>query len=324
MMVAASAACSFADSVGEDTLVVVDHLGGHLRLWRTSCEALLELGVVVQPEEEGSQQRAYYARLVERASRRKAGGSLTLLLLQPSVSVLTEDEGERESYTVDDFADFSQRVQARVQMLADKGIELSEEVLVKVGIPLPGSDHPSTGKGQRSAQHLEELTSLVDGHIDLRENLAAAGRVPPLDPANSLTRIGVGSNALRPLSASEAMRSVTRALRLELAAASDPVHIEEAQARRAGAYLATLQQPSPTPMPLAEEVALLLAASEGLLDEPIASRSSSEAVDLLSRLLCHLRAECAPSLDLVTRKGLLSDSAAEELRDATAAFIAGQ
>lgn len=61
-------------------------------------------------------------------------------------------------------------------MLADKGIELTEEVLVKVGIPLPGSDHPSTGKGQRSAQHLEELTSLVDGHIDLRENLAAEGK----------------------------------------------------------------------------------------------------------------------------------------------------
>ena len=28
----------------------------------------------------------------------------------------------------------------------------------------------------------EELTSLVDGHIDLRESLAQAGRVPPIDP----------------------------------------------------------------------------------------------------------------------------------------------
>lgn len=71
-----------------------------------------------------------------------------------------------------------------------------QAVLVKVGIPLPGSDHPAAGKGQRSQQHLEELTSLVDGHIDLREGLAQAGRVPPIDPSNSLTRIGVGSTKL--------------------------------------------------------------------------------------------------------------------------------
>ena len=70
---------------------------------------------------------------------------------------------------------------------------------------LPGSDHPAAGKGQRSQQHLEELTSLVDGHIDLRESLAQAGRVPPIDPSNSLTRIGVGSTKLRPLSMTAAM-----------------------------------------------------------------------------------------------------------------------
>ena len=69
-------------------------------------------------------------------------------------------------------------------------------MLVKLGIPFPGSDHPVAGKGQRSQQHLEELTSLVDGHIDLRESLAAAGRMPPIDPSNSLTRIGVGSTKL--------------------------------------------------------------------------------------------------------------------------------
>ena len=140
--------------------------------------------------------------LVERAVRRKAGGSVTLILLQPSVSVLPSDESLKAAYTLADFetAGFTNTVCSRVALLEQKGIELTRDVLVKVGIPLPGSDHPAAGRGQRSAQHLEELTSLVDGHIDLRENLAASGRVPPVDPANSLTRIGVGSSKLRPLS----------------------------------------------------------------------------------------------------------------------------
>ena len=90
--------------------------------------------------------------------------------------------------------------------LVDKGIPITQDVLVKVGIPLPGSDHPAAGKGQRSQQHLEELTSLVDGHIDLRENLASAGRLPPIDPSNSLTRIGVGSTKL--VSEQEATRTL--------------------------------------------------------------------------------------------------------------------
>ena len=60
-------------------------------------------------------------------------------------------------------------------------------------------------------RHLEELTSLADGHIDLRENLAQQGRVPPVDPSNSLTRIGVGSTKLRPQSQSPAMAEVRRA-----------------------------------------------------------------------------------------------------------------
>jgi F0F1-type ATP synthase alpha subunit len=223
-LVAASAACSIAEACGaDDTLVIVDSLRPHLRLWREVCGALAEHGVAVSPEEEGSQQRAYYSRLVERAARRKQsdggaaddGGSLTLLLLQPSVSVLAAEGAQKAEYTLEDFESggFTQTVLSRVKMLAQKGVPLTQDVLIKVGIPLPGSDHPVAGNGQRSAQHLEELTSLVDGHIDLRESLAAQGRVPPIDPANSLTRIGVGSTQLRSLSATPAMASVrTRTL----------------------------------------------------------------------------------------------------------------
>ena len=144
----------------------------------------------------------YYSRLVERASRRKedfaGGGSVTLVLLQPSASVLPSSAERKEVYTLSDFevGGFTQTVCSRVAMLEDKGIPITQDVLIRVGIPLPGSEHPAAGRGQRSQQHLEELTSLVDGHIDLRESLASVGRVPPIDPSNSLTRIGVGSTKL--------------------------------------------------------------------------------------------------------------------------------
>ena len=93
-------------------------------------------------EEEGSQQRQYYSRLVERAGRRKAGymggGSVTLLLLQPSVSVLPSGSSRKAEYTLKDFEEggFTQTVCTRVAMLEGKGIKLTEEVLVKVGIPV--------------------------------------------------------------------------------------------------------------------------------------------------------------------------------------------
>ena len=192
----------------------------------------------------------------------------------------------------------------------------------QVGITLPGSDHPSAGAGQRSAQHLEELTSLVDGHIDLRENLAAEGRVPPLDPCNSLTRIGVGSSALRPSSTTAAMRSVTTALRLELAAASDPSGCEPAQARRAAAYTAVLQQREPTPLALGEQVALLAAASQGSLDVAAGASSAEELEAMLAGLLEHIRTQSPALIDDLSRKGVLLEAAEEELRGLIRDYVA--
>jgi F0F1-type ATP synthase alpha subunit len=40
-----------------------------------------------------------------------------------------------------------------------------------------------------SAQHIEELMSLSDGHILLRANLFFEGAPPAVDPTSSLTRI---------------------------------------------------------------------------------------------------------------------------------------
>ena len=316
-VIASHAACSIAQEAGGDVLVVVDDLAPCLALWRASCVALRARGLDVRAEEEGSQQRSMYSRLTERANRRKEGGSTTLLLLQPAPSVRAAAADRKQSYALADFerAGYSQRACARVEMLASKGVELTEEVLTKLGIPSPGSGHPQGGGVRSEYQHLEELTSLVDGHIDLRESLAAAGRSPPLDPSNSLTRIGVGTaKTLRAAGSTLAMQTVTRALRLELAAASDPAGCEPRQQRRAAAYLAVLQQPSPRPMALSEEVLLLLAASEGLLDEA-AGRLDADAMAMLMRSLAeHAASEKPELLAKIDATGVLLEAAAAELR----------
>lgn len=330
-LVAAQAASSLALCGGGDAFVVIDSLARHLEAWKLSCSVLDELEIVVAAEEAGSQQRAFYASLTERAHRRKESnvfgeGSVTMLLLQPSASVHAQGEARKASYTAADFevGGFSQRAKQRVQLLEDKGVVLTEEVLAKLGIPAPGSNHPSGDGGRQAGQHLEELTSLVDGHIDLRENLADAGRVPALDPANSLTRIGVGAATLRPASTSEAMRRVTKALRLELASASDPVHCEPAQRRRAQAYLAALQQPDPRPMPLGEQVALLLAAAEGRLDAVADSMPAASLEGLIAGMPPSIAASAPELLPKISRSGYLSDAQAGSLLALVEAYLEKQ
>lgn len=312
-LIAAQAACSLAEADGDgDSLVVVDDLALHLDAWKFSCDAIAAEDIDVAAAEEGAQQRAFYSILTERAHRVK-GRSVTLLLSQPSASLVSKTA--KEVYTTADFeeAGYSNRACERIRLLEERGAKITPEVLTKLGIPAPGSGHPQGDGGRRAGQHLEELTSLVDGHIDLREALADAGRLPPLDPQNSLTRIGVGSHAMRPVSMSQAMQRVTKGLRLDLASAADPVHCEPHQRRRAAACLGMLQQPERAPMALGEEVVLLYAASEGLLDDVAERLSPAEFAALRSRLLEAVTAADSELLPKVTRTEYLADEQLQHL-----------
>ena len=139
--------------------VVIDNLKGHLALWKESAKALSRAGVAVTPEEAGSQQRAFYSTLSERAARKKAGGSVTLLLLQPTPSLRADASAV---YTLADFEGegYAQRVLTRVQQLLAAGVAITPAVLAKLDIPPPGSGHPQGGGDRRAAQHLEEICLL--------------------------------------------------------------------------------------------------------------------------------------------------------------------
>jgi hypothetical protein len=155
-VLAMHAACSIAAAEEGDVLVVVDTLAPYLWLWKQSCAALLAKNFDVRAEEEGSQQRTMYAALTERAHRRKDGGSVTLLLLQPSASLLPAGGSSSKAYTVADFeqAGFSQRAIARVTALVDKGVTITEEVIRPSPLaprPPPAAPRPSPPPSRSSA-----------------------------------------------------------------------------------------------------------------------------------------------------------------------------
>lgn len=76
------------------------------------------------------------------------------MLLQPSPSLRAAEEARKEVFTLPDFeaAGFSQRALGRLRMLEGKGVQLTEAVLEKLGIPAPGSGHPKADGGRQAGQ----------------------------------------------------------------------------------------------------------------------------------------------------------------------------
>ena len=77
--------------------------------------------------------------------------------------------------------------------------------------------------------------------------------------------------------------------------------------------MAAMQQPEPSPLTLGEEVMLLLAASLGLLDQPVAEAGESGVEGLIKRVLEYVRDAEPATLARISESGLLSDGAKERL-----------
>ena len=77
--------------------------------------------------------------------------------------------------------------------------------------------------------------------------------------------------------------------------------------------MAAFQQSSPTPLTLGEEVLLLYAASLGMLDAPVADVGDEGVEAVTTRILEHVKAKDAATLDRISESGLLSEAAKERL-----------
>ncbi|EOD38065.1 hypothetical protein EMIHUDRAFT_200488 [Emiliania huxleyi CCMP1516] len=111
---------------------------------------------------------------------------------------------------------------------------------------------------------------VVDGHVQLLASEWARGVRPALRPAESIARVGVGSDtAKRPRPASAAMLRLSAGLRLELAQAEDlpaalgdaHTRLQQTRARALAAVLGTHREG--VPLALSQQVALLLAILDG-------------------------------------------------------------
>jgi len=229
---------------------VVDELSGLCDLWDEAGNAVAMMGGpaagAASDAMHSSEQRTFYAALLQRASQLigdLGGGSLTILGLlrqaahQPANAASSApaaagsgDDASRATFSIHDFATRPAAQRARIEALVARGISIDEGVLAKLGISPPGvaeaADQaaPAAATAQvemhrRSVSHKDQLMSLADGHIQLHTALRERGRRPAMQPADSLARVGAGSemSAGRAQPATPAMTAVGQHLRLELA-----------------------------------------------------------------------------------------------------------
>ena len=147
------------------------------------------------------------------------------------------------SFALEAFASHPATERARIAALLQRGVRIDDDVLRRLAIRPPAAaaaadanadanadaDADADAEGgdchaahARSMRHIDQLTSLADGHVQLHAELKAAGRSPALEPAECIARVGAGTDtATRPQPSTPAMRAVAANLRLELVLARD-------------------------------------------------------------------------------------------------------
>lgn len=285
---AAATACSigeaFALAKGEDALVIIDDIDEHKIFWDWTTRVLVDIfGVdsVVKDDADGgasSEMRGFYSNLIQRAGRFKesnGGGSMTLVLLSTLNGAFrnSDDNEEDDIFTADDFAESSDKIKQRIDILVNKNIPLTAKTLRKIEIPVPVA---SDSENQRrfALAHADDLISMSDGQIWLDEKLYAQGQRPPMDAQRSVTRIGIGADTKSRADA-PAMRGLAGGLRFDFAQANS---LEGAGANSGAeklvlkkkSYLLAMHQDAINGgRNLSENCVALLAASTGSLSSTI-------------------------------------------------------
>jgi F0F1-type ATP synthase alpha subunit len=337
-----STACAIAESYalekGVHTVVVIDTVDWHKKLWDTTTRTLVDVfGIqsVTQSDRSGSsssEMRAFYSSMIQRAGQYNAkmgGGSVTLLVLAATPDEdLTKETDDKAVFSLDDFTDYSERIRERLAILVKKGIPLTAATLRKINIPIPTQ---AESVRQMVLFHIDELISMSDGQIWLDSSLSDQQQ-PPMDPQRSITRIGIGADTPSRADA-PAIRRIAEGVRLELAQAATSsltgtVTASEAtqqQMRRKKALLLAMYQPSGSAIRrLSESCAVLLAAREGYLDASIDRGlvpGSSGGAELIAQLLEHVHNSADNVMKEIDVTLDISEASRGQLTETIAAFF---
>src|SRR5258708_3681359 len=163
------------------------------------------------------------------------------------------------------------------------------------------------------------VISITDGQIYLQSDLFNAGQRPALNVGISVSRVGGDAQT-------KAMRQVAGQLRLDLAQyrelaafaqfASDLDTATRNQLERGARLTELLKQDKYQPVPLAEQVSVLYAGTQGFIDKvPVARVREWEA-----GFVRFLRSERADLLSTIEREKALDDNLFERLKAAISTF----
>ena len=164
------------------------------------------------------------------------------------------------------------------------------------------------------------VISITDGQIFLESDLFYAGIRPAINVGLSVSRVGSTAQI-------KAMKSVSGQLKLDLAQfrelaafaqfGSDLDAATKAQLDRGQRLTESLKQPQYQPYPVEDQVILLWAATNGMMDTVAVSRIADFKADLLQ----YVRTTHPEIGQSIRQSGVLNDELTERLRNAITEFL---
>ena len=225
------------------------------------------------------------------------------------VSLLLRRPPGREAYPGDIFYLHSRLLERAAKMSEEKG-----------GGSLTALPIIETQAGDVSAYIPTNVISITDGQIYLEPNLFYAGVRPAVNPGISVSRVGGHAQI-------KAMKQVASSLRLDLAQyreleafvkfGSDLDKTTQAQITRGQRLVEILKQDQYEPMPVAKQVAIIYAGTQGMLDQipvKIVRRFEKEYLE-------YLDSKYKKILDKIEKDKELTDELKDTLKKSAEEFI---
>lgn len=223
-----------------------------------------------------------------------------------AMSLLLRRPPGREAYPGDVFYLHSRLLERAVKLSDDLG-----------GGSITALPIIETQAGDVSAYIPTNVISITDGQIFLESGLFNSGIRPAINPGISVSRVGGAAQT-------KAIKQVAGKLRLDLAQfreleafaqfASDLDKSTKQQLLRGQKLTEVLKQPQYQPLSVAEQVSILFAANEGLLDEV------NDILTFKKDWFVYFNANMSDLVKKLNDGGALSDEDKEALKNALAKF----
>jgi F-type H+/Na+-transporting ATPase subunit alpha len=176
-----------------------------------------------------------------------------------------------------------------------------------------------TQAGDVAAYIPTNVISITDGQIFLSSDLFNSGQRPAVNPGISVSRVGSAAQT-------KAIKKVAGKMKLELAQfdeleafaqfASDLDAATQKQLGRGQRLRQTLKQAQSSPLPLAEQVAVIYCGVNGLLDDIAVEK----VVDFIAGLRDYLKTSKPKYIELVSTTKALGEEAEALLKEGIAEF----